>query len=100
MRRLIPVWFAVALTVLAGSTDAWAKAAVSAVNHPAKSAPISSTEASSRTAAELPSLDQSYRAREARAAALENFEGGDGVVIIGSTTLIVVLLVILIIVLI
>jgi hypothetical protein len=98
MRRLIPVWFAVALTLLAGSTDAWAKADVSPVNRPADSAPASSTEASS-TAAERPSLDQTYRARETKAAALETFEGGD-VVVIGGTTLVVVLLVILIIVLI
>jgi crotonobetainyl-CoA:carnitine CoA-transferase CaiB-like acyl-CoA transferase len=100
MRRLIPVWLAVALTLLAGSTDAWAKADGAPIGRPANTAPAS-PEASSRTPAttELASLDQSYRAREAKAAALENFEGGD-VVVIGSTTLIVVLLVILIIVLI
>ena len=45
-----------------------------------------------------PSVEQGYASREASAKGLENFKGGD-VVIIGSTGLILVLLIILIIIL-
>jgi hypothetical protein len=82
-----------------GSADAWAKANV---NAPPTTAPAPASEPAADVI-ELAeavglSFEGAYAAREQAATGLEEFEGGD-VIIIGSTTLIIVLLVILILVL-
>ncbi|HVZ72729.1 MAG TPA: hypothetical protein VHJ20_10180 [Polyangia bacterium] len=96
--------FALALTLTFGTADAWAKANAA----PAREAtpPAESVQATrARLAAEFPGIPLAaidddlveYAQREAQAEALENFHGGD-VVIIGSSGLIILLLIILIIV--
>jgi len=97
-RRWLPVSFALALTLSFGTADAWAKG-----NPPARAATEARTPLETRTQAPAPApdpaaFDDVYAEREASAAGLEAFRGGD-VVIIGSTGLIIVLLVILIILL-
>src|SRR4051794_23122478 len=104
LRCWLPVSVAIALTLLMGTADVWAKGNVAP---PAASAPAPAGDPDAETvqlARDLAamanvSFDQLYGEREkVTAEALENFEGGD-VVIITSTTLIIVLLVILILVL-
>src|SRR4051794_4238462 len=85
LRRVLPVAFAVALTLTLGTADAWAKGNVAAP------APAAAETSSSRTRAEvqrsLPfAIDDDlyeYAQREAKTLGLEDFQGGD-VVIIGS----------------
>jgi len=87
------------MVLCTGRGSAWA--ADPRVPAPAAAAATAATgerQASGTTAAEAPtatSLADSYAAREANARDLENFRGGD-VVIVGTTGLIVVLLVIII----
>jgi hypothetical protein len=96
-RRWLPVSFALALTLNFGTADAWAKG-----NPPARAATEAPAPRETRTQAPAPApdpaFDDVYAEREASAAGLEAFRGGD-VVIIGSTGLIIVLLVILMILL-
>jgi hypothetical protein len=97
LRGLLPVSFVVALTLTLGTADAWAKGNVA---EPARAVEPSSA---ARTRAEvqraLPvAIDDDlyeYAQREAKTLGLEDFQGGD-VVIIGSTGLVIVLLVIII----
>jgi hypothetical protein len=100
LRRLLPVSAALALTFTFGTADAWAKGnppAPPAVEAPAETAPRTEPTAPQSP---IPGFDfaDSYAVREANAAALQDFEGGD-VVIIGSGGLILVLLIVLIILL-
>lgn len=104
-RRLLPVSAAVVVTLTFGTADAWAKANAAPVA--GSTPPVETAETTlARLAAELPFAGQvpmddafvEYAQREARNLGLENFHGGD-VVIIGSTGLIIVLLIILILVL-
>lgn len=96
LRRVLPVAFATALTLSFGTADAWAKGNV----------PVSSQaerEAAARTRAEVQSavpfaIDDDlyeYAQREAKTQGLEDFHGGD-VVIIGGTGLVIVLLIVII----
>jgi hypothetical protein len=104
LTRLLPIGFAVALTLTFGTADAWARTNATNPTPPAAEAPASrETQPTSRELREsLPfavsDADFDYAEREAKAAGLETFEGGD-VVIIGSTGLIILLLIILLIVL-
>ena len=103
LRRCLPVAFAIAVTLLMGSSDAWAKGNVSPAPIgavPAKPAESEAPEvqlARDLAAARGLSFDQLYAEREQEAQALGLFEGGD-IVVISSTTLIIVLLIILILV--
>jgi hypothetical protein len=99
MKRLLPICMAIALALLAGSTDAWAKADGPAPATQSAESAAAATRSTRGTATAPSTLDPSYAAREAQAKGLEKFEGGDAVVIT-TTTLVVVLLVILILVLI
>jgi hypothetical protein len=104
LRRLLPVSFAVALTLTFGTVDAWAKA------NPAPPAKVEAkAESTAMTRARVVealgfvpvALDDDlveYAQREVQTLGLEDFHGGD-VVIIGSTGLVILLLVILILVL-
>ena len=102
LRRLLPVSFAVALTLTFGTTDAWAKANVAGASPPPVAEPIASTRARVEAAMPFPvAVDDDlleYAQREVQTLGLEDFHGGD-VVIIGSTGLVILLLVILILVL-
>jgi hypothetical protein len=94
--------FAVAFALWGGRTNAWA----ASTGSPSRTSPAAqTTSADSRpTLAHVPqspgsaSLEDSYASREASSKNLEQFKGGD-VVIIGSGGLVIVLLVILILVL-
>jgi hypothetical protein len=98
LRQMLPVSFAIAVTLLFGTADAWAKGA-NAEPVPAQSAPAQTAPASPATRlATGPSFEGSYASRETSTAGLEKFEGGD-VVVITTTGLIIILLVVLIIVL-
>jgi hypothetical protein len=100
-RRLVPISLAVLLTLTFGTADAWAKgnAAAPKISEPAPS--VAATRA--RLEEVLPfhvaaALDDDlieYAQREAQTSGIEDFHGGD-VVIIGSTGLIIVLLIVLI----
>jgi hypothetical protein len=99
LRRVLPVAFATALTLSFGTADAWAKG-----NVPSPAAPSQAErEASARTRAEVQAavpfaIDDDlyeYAQREAKTRGLEDFHGGD-VVIIGGTGLVIVLLIIII----
>ena len=105
LRRLLPISFAVALTLTFGTVDAWAKA--NTVPPPAKVETKAESLAAARASVEealgfVPvALDDDlveYAQREAQTMGLDDFHGGD-VVIIGGTGLAVLLLVILILVL-
>jgi hypothetical protein len=105
LRRVLPVSFALALTFTFGTADAWAK--VNAAPAPRATPPAESIQATrARIEAALPfgltvALDDDivdYAQREAQTMGLENFHGGD-VLIIGSSGVVILLLVILIIVL-
>jgi hypothetical protein len=93
LRRLLPISFAVALTLTFGTTDAWAKTAATAPV--TETASETSTRAPEGTQSTQPSFEDAYAQREQATPGLENFEGGD-VVIIGSTGLIILLLILLI----
>ena len=104
LRRLLPVSFAVALTLTFGTVDAWAKANT---EPPAKVETKAESVAMARAGVEealgfVPvALDDDlveYAQREVQTLGLDDFHGGD-VVIIGSTGLVILLLVILILVL-
>jgi hypothetical protein len=105
LRRLLPVSFALALTLTFGTADAWAKA--QAAPAPRGTPPAESTEATrARIEAALPfglpvALDDDvvgYAQREAQTMGLENFHGGD-VLVIGGSGVVLLLLIILLIVL-
>lgn len=94
LRRLLPISFAVALTLTFGTTDAWAKTAATApVTQAASEASTRSSSETTKTS--QPSFDDAYAQREQATPGLENFEGGD-IVVIGSTGLIILLLILLI----
>jgi hypothetical protein len=96
LRRWLPVSIALALTLMFGSADAWAKASVNAAP-PAPSESASQTDPVSAGApAATPGSAADYANREAGAPGLEKFEGGD-LVIIGSGGLILVLLIVVLI---
>jgi hypothetical protein len=105
LRRLFPVSLAIALTLLMGSADAWAKGNAQATPPPVAAVPTAQAEPNAEewqmardlAAAKGISFDDLYAQREQAAQALGLFEGGD-VVIITSTTVIIVLLIILILV--
>lgn len=100
MRRLLPIAFAMALTLTFGTAEAWAKGNAAAPKEAAAET-ASETGGTRAPGASLPGglpgaqFDDSYSERERAAAGLENFEGGD-VVIIGSTGLVILLLVVII----
>jgi hypothetical protein len=102
LRRLLPITFAAALTLTFGTADAWAKANAAAPT--AKSESVAETRKRLEEALPFPlpvAVDDDlveYAQREAKAMGLDDFRGGD-VVVITSTGLVVLLLVILIIVL-
>ena len=89
LRRLLPVSFALALTLTFGTVDAWAKATTTRARV---------EEALGFVPAALDDDLIEYAQREAQTLALENFHGGD-VVIIGGTGLAILLIVLLILVL-
>jgi hypothetical protein len=104
LRRLLPISFAVALTLSLGTVDAWAKTNAAP---PATAAPVTSVaETRAQLEEMLPfplvtALNDDlveYAQREAEATSLDDFRGGD-VVVIGGATLTVVLLVLLVLVL-
>jgi hypothetical protein len=105
LRRLLPVSLAIAVTLLMGSADAWAKSNAPSTPPPAAAAPTAPAEPNAEelqlardlAAAKGISFDDLYAQREKAAESLGLFEGGD-VVIISSTTVIIVLLIILILV--
>jgi hypothetical protein len=95
LRRLLPISFAVALTLTFGTTDAWAKA--NATSPVTETAPSARTEEPARTSeSTAPAFDDAYAQREQTAPGLENFEGGDVVIISASTGLIILLIILLI----
>lgn len=105
LRRLLPVSFALALTLTFGTADAWAKANVappSTGTPPAESAETTAARsgAESSQAPSTPLDDDlaNYTQREAQARSLEGFHGGD-VLVITSSGLAIVLLVILLVIL-
>ena len=96
-RRLLPIAMSIALTLLLGTADAWAKgSALQAGAPPVQASPAETVTRQSEAARSA--TDGSYAQREAATAGLENFKGGD-VVIISSTGVIILLLIILILVL-
>jgi hypothetical protein len=104
LRRSLPVSFAIVVTLLMGSADAWAKGNEAAAPPPITAPSTKVVEPEElqvardlATAAGL-SFDDLYAQREQAAEALGLFQGGD-VVIISSTAVIIILLVILILVL-
>ena len=106
LRRLLPVSAALALTLTFGTADAWAKANASSPSEqtpPAESVQTTrqQIEAELPLALSVPLTDEmvEYAQREAKAQGLDNFHGGD-VVVITSTGIVLLLLIILIIVLI
>ncbi|HVU53311.1 MAG TPA: hypothetical protein VHL80_21650 [Polyangia bacterium] len=107
MRRLLPVSFAVALTLTFGTADAWAKAnqAAPAITSSPPAGSLAETRAEIEAALPFPVssglIDDDlieYAQREAQSAALENFHGGS-VLIIGGSGLALVLLIVLLLVL-
>jgi hypothetical protein len=100
LRSLLPIAMSIALTVLLGSADAWAKGNALQAGAGEPAAQSTATEfVTGQSESTRLGTDGSYAQREAAAAGLETFKGGD-VVIISSATVIIVLLVILILVLI
>ena len=108
LRRLIPSVIFIALAVLMGTSEPWAKGnALAAGALPAQAtevtenqpAPGQGAAASSSQAGSALPLGDAYAAREASSKSLESFKGGD-VVVIGSGGLVLILLIILIIILI
>jgi hypothetical protein len=103
LRRWLPISFAIAVTLLLGNADAWAKGNVPppppAASKPAAPDPSLPEVQLARDLAAIAgvSFDDMYAEREKEARALEAFRGGD-VVVISSTTVIIVLLIILILV--
>jgi hypothetical protein len=91
---------ALALVLTGGRASCWAAqpaSAATASDPVGRSTPSQTAAASSPAAATPASTADGYAAREAQAKELENFRGGD-VVIIGSTGVIILLLVLLILV--
>jgi hypothetical protein len=90
---------ALALVLTSGRASCWAAQSAAAASDPvgSRSAPSETAAASSPAAGTPASTAEGYAAREAQAKDLENFRGGD-VVIIGSTGLVILLLVLLILV--
>jgi hypothetical protein len=99
LRRFLPVAFAAALTLSLGTAEAWAKGNVPSPPTPSQD----EREEAARTRAEVQAavpfaIDDDlyeYAQREAKTQGLENFHGGD-VVIIGGTGLVIVLLIVII----
>jgi hypothetical protein len=100
LRRLLPISFAIGLTLTFGTADAFAKAEA---NVPS---PVAAETAAARTRAEVQSalpvaIDDDlyeYAQREAKSMALQDFEGGEFIVI-GASGLALVLLIVLLILL-
>lgn len=103
LRRWLPISFAIAITLLLGNADAWAKGNVPpappAASKPATPDPSLPEVQLARDLAAIAgvSFDDLYAQREKEAQSLAAFQGGD-VVIISSTTVIIVLLILLILV--
>ena len=99
LRHLVPTSFAVAVVLLIGSGDAWARANVAPPARAGATAPADpSGERSATSGGAAPAFEGDYANREARTPGLERFEGGD-IVIIGSTGLVLLLVIILLILL-
>jgi hypothetical protein len=106
LRRVLPISLAIAVTLLMGNADVWAKGNTPPPP-PAASAPARSGEPSAedvQLARELATangidFDKLYGDREKAAQTLEAFEGGDYIIITGTTLAIVLLVVLLIILL-
>lgn len=98
MRRLLPVCFAVAVTMMFGTADAWAKGTA-----PIDTQPPAQSQAAAGTQAPAQMTETSefasYAQREASTQGLEQFQGGSVVIITTTGVVIVVLLVVLILVL-
>jgi hypothetical protein len=101
-----PILTAVVVLVLAltgGRASCWASPAAAAAPRGAEPAGQPTPPASPATSAAAPgasaSVGQTYASREANAKSLQNFQGGD-IVIIGSGGLVLVLVILLILVLI
>ena len=103
LRRLLPVSFALALTLTFETADAWAKANDNAGQAQSTPALSSTTPARAEVERQLGvAVDDDlyeYAQREAKALGLEDFEGGDAVVVIGGTGLAVLVLVLVIVLL-
>jgi hypothetical protein len=104
LRRLIPISLAVMVTLTFGTVDAWAKANTAQPTTQAPAPSVTETRARLEEALPFPlavAVDEdlaAYAQREAEAMALEDFHGGD-VVVIGGTGLAIALLIVLVIVL-
>jgi hypothetical protein len=102
LRQLLPISFAVALTLTFGTVDAWAKANEIAPKVAEQAPQAAPTRAEIEAAMPFPvALDDDlveYAQREAKTMGLEDFHGGS-FIIIGGSSLALVLLVILILVL-
>jgi len=108
LRRLLPISFAVAVSLTFGTVDAWAKANVASPPVTAPASPESLAETRARIEEALPFPVASglvsdelveYAQREAQSSALETFQGGSYIVIGGSTLALVLVIVLLIILL-
>jgi hypothetical protein len=96
LRTVLPVSFALALTLTFGTADAWAKTNVAPPAEPAAEiVPLTPAPASAGDIAIDPAFED-YAQREAMALGLEGFQGGD-VVIIGSGGLVLILIIIILI---
>jgi hypothetical protein len=105
LRRWLPVSLGIAITVLIGTTDAWAKG-----NAPVQVASVPVTdpttevielaelmaEAMGPFAPPASAFDAAYAQREQASAGLERFQGGDALIISGSAVVLVLLIVLLI----
>jgi hypothetical protein len=100
LRTLLPIGFAIGLTLSFGTADAWAKANMNTPSPAAETAAAVRTRAEVRRALPVAVDDEliDYAQREAQAMELANFQGGD-VIVIGGTALAVILIVLLILVL-
>jgi hypothetical protein len=109
LRRLLPITLGIAVALLMGSADAWAKGnfetppPVASVPSPAEQE-ARSLRAQIELAMELAEaarspFDQQYGEREKQAQALEAFQGGDYIVIGGSALGIVLIILLILIIL-
>ena len=83
--------------VLGGQAASWANQSTAPIAAPRSPVTEGAATEASSSAASSSSIDQTYAARESQAKGLEQFKGGD-IVIVGAGGLIVVLLIILILV--